>query len=146
MHPDLVRDLTLSKLPALFTDPSAIAKIRESQAAGSIVATVSEPGDSQQYATVVAVAPSVRAAEEAKRLTRAHFVGGPKDGEHVDLQELAPVIGFPPRSAGRGRMLYHLKRGWHFGKSWLMYVFEGTPDRLLHSAAARLDRDGIRSN
>ena len=143
---DLVRDLTLRKLPVLFNDPSTIEKIRALQAAGSVVATVSVLGESPQYAAVVAVAPPVRAAEQAKRLTRAHFVGGPKDGEHVDLQDLPPVIGFPPRLAGRGRMLYHLKRGWHFGKSWLMYVLEGTPDRTLHLAAERLSRQGIRSN
>lgn len=145
MHADLVRDLTLRKLPALFDDPSTIEKIRELHRAGSVVATLPELGESPQCAAVMAVAPTVRAAEEAKSLTRAHFVGGPKHGEHLDLQELAPVIGFPPRLAGRGRVLYHLKRGRHFGKSWVMYVFEGTPDRTLQLAAERLDRDGIRS-
>lgn len=146
MHAELVRDLTLRKLPALFDDPSTVQKIRELQAVGSVVATLPESGDSPQYAAVVAVAPAVRAAEDAKSLTRAHFVGGPKDGEHVDLPELAPVIGFPPRSLGRGRVLYHLKRGWHFGRSWLLYVLEGTPDRMLHLAAERLNREGVRSN
>jgi hypothetical protein len=111
-----------------------------------VAATVSCSCDARPYASVLAIAPEVRAAEEAKRLTRVHFVGGQKDGEHLDLREVVPAVGFPPPSDGRGRVLYELKRGWHFGKSWLMYVREGTPERVLQLAAERLSRAGVRSS
>ena len=146
MHEDLIRDLTLRKLPVIFQDACAIDMVRDLAAAGLVTAIISRDGDSRPHASVLAIAPAVRAAQGAKRLTRVHFVGGHKDGEHLDLGELVLAIGFPPSSAGRGRTLYELKRGWHLGKSWLMYVREGTPERMLHRAAERLSRAGVRSS
>lgn len=76
MHADLIRELTLIKLPVIFDDGPTIAKVRDLKSAKLIVATLSEPADPRPYAVVSAIVPAVRAAEEAKGLVRVHLSAG----------------------------------------------------------------------
>jgi hypothetical protein len=146
MHADLIRELTLIKLPVIFDDGPTIAKVRDLKSAKLIVATLSEPADPRPYAVVSAIVPAVRAAEEAKGLVRVHFVGGDKDGEYADMLEPPPVIGFSSRLLGGGRTLYNLNRNLHLAWSRSLYLLDGAPDVLLYEAAERLNRAGVRSS